>query len=95
MDKEAIERNEDKVMMAGYAQQVLENPAHKRAIEHLKKDLELKFESVKATDIEGLQEIKRMFSALDRHIKSYEKMLEDGLVAKNRLQKFLDRMRNK
>lgn len=95
MDKEAIERNEDKVMMAGYAQQVLENPAHKRVFEHLKKDLDLKFKSVKATDVEALQEIRRMYSTLERFEKSYERMIEDGLVAKNRLQKFLNRMRNK
>ena len=95
MDKESIERNEDKVMLAGYAQQVLENPAHKRSMEHLRKDLDVKFKSVKATDIEALQEIRRMFSTLDRFEKSYEKMISDGLVAKTRLQKFLNRMRNK
>ena len=95
MDKEAIERNEDKVMMAGYAQQVLDNPAHKRVFEHLKKDLDLKFKSVKATDIEALQEIRRMLSTLERFEKSYESMISDGLVAKTRLEKFLKRMRNK
>lgn len=95
MDKEAIERNEDKVMMAGYAQQVLDNPAHKRVIEHLKKDLDLKFKSVKATDVEALQEIRRMYSTLDRFEKSYENMMSDGLIAKTRLEKFLKRMRNK
>ena len=95
MEKEAIERNEDKVMMAGYAQQVLESPAHKRVFEHLKKDLDIKFMSCKATDVEALQEIRRMYSTLERHLKSYESMINDGLVAKNRLQKYLDRMRNK
>jgi hypothetical protein len=95
MDKEAIERNEDKVMMAGYAQQVLDNPAHKRVFEHLKKDLDIKFKSVKATDVEALQEIRRMFSTVERFEKSYESMITDGLVAKSRLEKFLKRMRNK
>lgn len=95
MDEEAIERNEDKVMMAGYAKQVLDNPAHKRAFEHLKKDLELKFKSVKATDIESLQEIKRMFGTLERFESCYTKMIQDGLIAKTKLEKFLDRMRNK
>lgn len=90
-----MERCEDSIEMSSYAQQVLDNPAHKRAFAHLKKDLELKFISCPATDIEGLQEVKRMFSALERLEKAYIKMLEDGQVAKNRLQKFLDRMRKK
>jgi len=95
MDKETIERSEEAISMAGYAEQVLSNPAHKRAFAHLKKDLELKFMACSATDVESLQEIKRMFSALERLEKAYLKMLEDGKVAKNRLQKFLDRMRKK
>jgi len=95
MDKEAIERNEEKVAMAEYARQVVSNPAHKRVFQHLKLDLDLKFKSVKATDIESLQEIRRMYSTLERFEKAYLKMLEDGAVAKSRLQKFLDRMRNK
>ena len=90
-----MEKCEDSIEMSSYAQQVLSNPAHKRAMLHLKKDLELKFIACGATDIENLQEIKRMFSALERLEKAYLKMLEDGKVAQSRLQKFLDRMRKK
>lgn len=97
-NEEKLAREQEKTAMAGYAQQVLSNPAYKQALIVLRGDLIQKISKVPVKDVEELQELRRMIGTLDRFEEVFERVMTIGSVAEkniSKLQQIINKVRNK
>ena len=95
-NEEKLAREQEKAVMAGYAQQVLSNPAYKHALIALRGDLIQKISKVPVKDVEELQELRRMIGTLDRFEEVFERLMTAGELAQrniSKLQQILNKVR--
>ena len=96
--QEQLAKEQEKAAMAGYAKQVLNNPAYKQALIALRGDLIQKISKVPVKDVEDLQELRRMFGTLDRFEEIFERLITTGEIAErniSKLEKIIEKMRGK
>jgi hypothetical protein len=96
-EKQQLEQAKEDYQAAGYAQQVVNNPAYKQAMMVIRADLLQKFTSVSFKDTDELLEIKRRMDTIEQIQSLFERTMETGRVAEHKigkLTKFLNKLRN-
>jgi hypothetical protein len=85
--QEEINREQDKLQMASYAQQVVNNPAYKNAMLLIRGALIDEFNSTSYKDVGDLQECKRRLDTVENFQKILESTMRSGVIAQERISK--------
>lgn len=94
--QEDLEKAKEQLQMAGYAQQVVDNPAYKNAMMVIRADLLDQFARIPHKDIEGLQEIKRRMDTIEQLQGLFERTMSSGRLAEaniGKLEQFINKIR--
>ena len=85
MDKAQEDKAKEQFQIAGYAQQVISNPAYKNAMMVMRASLFDRFTKLKASDTDGLKSLKLQLDAVERFQVIFEKTMETGRLAEHQL----------
>ena len=95
--QQELEQAKEDLQLAGYAQQVVSNPAYKQAMMVIRADLLQKFTSVSFKDTDELLEIKRRMDTIEQLQGLFERTMQTGKLAEHKigkLTKILNKIRN-
>ena len=82
-----LEQAKEDLVLAGYAQQVVNNPAYKQAMMIIRAEHIARFTKASHDDVDELKEIKRSMSNVEKFQGELEKIMQSGRIAEHQINK--------